>query len=131
MSYCINPRCHDRQNLQSAKYCVTCSISLVLHNDRFRIIEKISTLSQLHDWEVFMVTDTKEPSANNYKVLKVLKNDSPLHKKLFDREKAVLKNLRHSGIPAYVVDFILPAEKHRPELDCLIMEWVEGQDLSK
>jgi eukaryotic-like serine/threonine-protein kinase len=131
MSYCINPTCHNRQNIQSAKYCVTCGTSLFLYGDRFRIIEKISTSHQSHDWEVFRVTDAKEISDNNYKVLKTLKNNSLFHKELFNREKAVLRNLRHPGIPAYIIDFPLPAEEDRPELDCLIMECVEGQDLSK
>jgi eukaryotic-like serine/threonine-protein kinase len=123
--------CRDRQNIQSAKYCATCGTPLLLHDGRFRIIEKISTSPQSHDWEVFRVTDAEGTFANDYKVLKTLKNNSSFHKKLFNREKAILENLRHSGIPAYVVDFPLPAERDRPELDCLVMEWVEGQDLSK
>jgi eukaryotic-like serine/threonine-protein kinase len=131
MSYCVNPRCHNRQNSQNTKYCVTCSTLLSLYGDRFQIIEKISTSSPSHAWEVFKVIDTQVGSANAYKVLKTLKNNSPLHKELFDREKTALQKLLHSGIPAYVMDFVLPAERDRPELDCLVMELVEGQDLSK
>ncbi len=131
MSYCINPECHHRQNLEDVQHCMTCHTPLILYRDRFRILEKISTSNALHAWEVFKVIDTHGQHADRYKVLKTLKNSSSLHKELFEREKTALRNLRHSGIPAYIVDFVLPAEKGRPELDCLVMELIEGQDLSK
>jgi eukaryotic-like serine/threonine-protein kinase len=131
MSYCINPECHNRQNPEDTKCCMTCRTPLLLYSDRFQIVEKISTSLPSHAWEVFRVIDTKEESGSRYKILKTLKNSSSLHKELFDREKTALRNLRHSGIPAYILDFTLPAERGRPELDCLIMELIEGQDLSK
>jgi eukaryotic-like serine/threonine-protein kinase len=131
MSYCINPECHHRQNPEDTNCCMTCRTPLLLYSDRFRILEKISTSSPLHAWEVFRVIDTTGQFDSRYKILKTLKNSSPLHQELFDREKIALRNLRHSGIPAYIIDFKLPAEKGRPELDCLIMELIEGQDLSK
>jgi hypothetical protein len=102
MSYCINPECHNRQNPEDTKCCMTCRTPLLLYSDRFQIVEKISTSLPSHAWEVFRVIDTKEESGSRYKILKTLKNSSSLHKELFDREKTALRNLRHSGIPAYI-----------------------------
>ena len=42
MSYCINPRCIDRQNPDHALRCQACNTHLSLYKRRFQIFEKIS-----------------------------------------------------------------------------------------
>jgi serine/threonine protein kinase/ABC-type branched-subunit amino acid transport system substrate-binding protein len=129
MSYCINPQCSDRQNSDDASCCRACNTQLALYGGRFQISEKISKPNHSPEWEVFIVTDNRDP--DKWKVLKTLTDNEREFKTRFKREIEILKNSKNSGIPAYIIDFTLPAENSRPELHCLVMEWIEGEDLEK
>jgi eukaryotic-like serine/threonine-protein kinase len=127
MSYCINPRCIDRQNPDNALRCQACNTHLSLYKRRFRIYEKISKPNHNPEWEVFRVEDNRGDCQP--KVLKTLTSNESEFTARFKREIDILKNSKNSGIPAYVIDFYIPAEKNRPELHCLVMESIDGQDL--
>jgi serine/threonine protein kinase len=127
MSYCINPRCTDRQNPDSALRCQACNTQLSLYKRRFQISEKISKPNHNPEWEVFKVTDHRDHGQP--KVLKTLTSNESEFTARFKREIDILKNSKNSGIPAYVIDFYIPSEKNRPELHCLIMELIDGEDL--
>jgi eukaryotic-like serine/threonine-protein kinase len=127
MSYCINPRCTDRQNPDSALRCQACNTQLLLYKRRFQISEKISKPNHNPEWEVFKVTDHRDHGQP--KVLKTLTSNEAEFTARFKREIDILKNSKNSGIPAYVIDFYIPSEKNRPELHCLIMELIDGEDL--
>jgi eukaryotic-like serine/threonine-protein kinase len=127
MSYCINPRCIDRQNLDRALRCQACNTQLSLYKHRFQISDKISKPNHNPEWEVFRVEDRR--SDCQPKILKTLTSNELEFTARFKREIDILKNSKNSGIPAYVIDFHLPAEGSRPELHCLVMELIDGEDL--
>lgn len=129
MSYCINPQCSDRQNPDDASSCQACNTQLALYGGRFQLSEKISKPNHNPEWEVFIVRDHRDP--DRWKVLKTLTNNEREFRTRFKREIEILKNSKNSGIPAYTIDFHLPAEGNRPELHCLVMEWIDGEDLDK
>jgi eukaryotic-like serine/threonine-protein kinase len=129
MSYCINPQCSDRQNPDDASSCQACNTQLALYGGRFQLSEKISKPNHNPEWEVFIVRDHRDP--DRWKVLKTLTNNEREFRTRFKREIEILKNSKNSGIPAYTIDFHLPAEGSRPELHCLVMEWIDGEDLDK
>jgi eukaryotic-like serine/threonine-protein kinase len=129
MSYCINPRCIDRQNPDNALRCQACNTHLSLYKRRFQISEKISKPNHNPEWEVFRVTDNRGDCQP--KVLKTLTSNEAEFTARFKREIDILKNSKNSGIPAYVIDFYIPAEKTRPELHCLVMESIDGVDLEE
>ncbi|WP_019487271.1 4-Cys prefix domain-containing protein [Kamptonema formosum] len=74
MNYCINPKCHNRQNSDAVKYCPACGTALLI-NDRYRIIKPLRSLDLGHPTEIFEVEDwgTDEQEWGTHKVLKVLK----------------------------------------------------------
>ena len=129
MSYCINPRCIDRQNPDNSLRCQACNTHLSLYKRRFQISEKISKLNHNPEWEVFRVEDHR--GDGQPKVLKTLTSNESEFTARFKREIDILKNSKNSGIPAYVIDFYIPAEKDRPELHCLVMELIDGVDLEE
>ena len=129
MSYCINPRCIDRQNPDHALRCQACNTHLSLYKRRFQILEKISKPNHNPEWEVFRVEDHR--GDGQPKVLKTLTSNESEFTARFKREIDILKNSKNSGIPAYVIDFYIPGEKNRPELHCLVMESIDGVDLEE
>ncbi len=129
MSYCVNPQCLDRQNPDNVLRCRACNTQLSLYKGRFRIAEKISKPNHNPEWEVFRIEDSRGDRQD--KVLKTLTNNEEEFKNRFKREIEILKSSKNSGIPAYIIDFHRPAEGNRPELHCLIMELIEGEDLDE
>jgi eukaryotic-like serine/threonine-protein kinase len=129
MSYCINPLCIDRQNPDRALRCQACNTHLLLYKRRFQIFEKISKPNHNPEWEVFRVTDNRGDCQP--KVLKTLTSHESEFTARFKREIDILKNSKNSGIPAYVIDFHIPADGNRPELYCLVMESIDGEDLEE
>jgi eukaryotic-like serine/threonine-protein kinase len=127
MSYCINPQCSDRQNPDTATSCQACNTQLSLYGGRFQVLAKISKPNHNPASEVFKVVDCR--NNRQPRVLKTLTNTTAEFVTRFDREIEILKKSKNSGIPAYIVDFDLPASATRPELHCLVMEWIEGEDL--
>jgi eukaryotic-like serine/threonine-protein kinase len=127
MSYCINPQCSDRHNPDTATSCQACNTQLSLYGGRFQVLAKISKPNHNPASEVFKVSDYRDNQRS--KVLKTLTNTTAEFATRFDREIEILKKSKNSGIPAYIVDFDLPASANRPELHCLVMEWIEGEDL--
>jgi eukaryotic-like serine/threonine-protein kinase len=127
MSYCINPQCSDRHNPDNAISCLACNTQLSLYGGRFQILAKISKPNHNPASEVFKVVDYRDNQRS--KVLKTLTNNTSEFATRFDREIEILKKSKNSGIPAYIIDFALPASANRPELHCLVMEWIEGEDL--
>jgi eukaryotic-like serine/threonine-protein kinase len=128
MSYCINPQCRDRQNPDKATSCQACNTQLSLYGGRFQILAKISKPNHNPASEVFRVADYRDNQRS--KVLKTLTNNTAEFATRFDREIEILKKSKNSGIPAYIIDFALPASANRPELHCLVMESIEGEDLA-
>jgi eukaryotic-like serine/threonine-protein kinase len=127
MSYCINPLCIDRQNPDFALRCQACNTQLSLYKRRFQITEKISKPNHNSEWEVFRTIDNRGDLQP--KVLKTLTSNDPEFIARFKREIDILKSSKNSGIPTYIIDFHVPAEGTRPELHCLVMESIDGEDL--
>jgi serine/threonine protein kinase len=129
MSYCINPNCLHRENGDYQKICENCSTPLLIRG-RYLLSKPVRCLERSKYFEVFEAEDTL--SGGKGKILKVLKVTHEGLINLFRREAEVLSWLEHPGIPAVESDgyFSYPSEA-QPELHCLVMEKVEGQDLGK
>jgi serine/threonine protein kinase len=129
MSYCINPNCLHRENRDHQKTCASCG-TLLLIQGRYCLRKPIQCLTKSKYFEVFEAEDTL--AEGKAKILKVLKVNHEGLINLFRREAQVLSWLEHPGIPAVESDgyFSFPSEA-QPELHCLVMEKVEGQDLGR
>jgi serine/threonine protein kinase len=126
MSYCINPQCNYRENLDSAKQCQNCETSLVIR-DRYHVIR--SLLASPHPYtDIFEVKDQQD--GNKCKILKVLIQKHPKLIELFEQEQRLLKELKHPGIPRGEDAFTMRL-RNRQELHCLVMERIEGETLEQ
>ena len=148
VSYCINPRCAQRQNPEDETHCLTCGTPLLVEG-RYRLLRPLRELDEWEPTEVFEVADLKpvvtapgaegraEPRPN--KVLKVLKKSILLP--LFEREATTLQQLNHPGIPQVESDAYfsvpLPGQssdsfdrvQSKRALHCLVMENIQGSNL--
>lgn len=124
MSYCINPKCPQRQQPDDLKHCAACGTALVV-SDRYRLRHP---LRELDDWspaDIFAVTD-----GDTTKVMKVLKQ--PKLRPLFEREAETLQRLHHPGIPQVAPgDYFTVTTTEGQELACLVMEKIAGLTLEQ
>ncbi len=138
MSYCINPRCAQRQNPEGEEHCLTCGNPLLLEG-RYRLLRPLRELDEWEPTEIFEVADLQpidaadraQGEARPHKVLKVLKK--PILLTLFEREATTLQALDHPGIPQVESDAYFSVEltgesRSRP-LYCLVMENIQGSNL--
>ncbi|NMG09621.1 serine/threonine-protein kinase [Brasilonema sp. UFV-L1] len=128
MVYCLNPKCSQRQNPDTATKCEACNTSLLI-KDRYLPIRPLCNLDALYRYsEIFEVKDIKDN--NKLKVLKILmKNDSKIVE-LFEQEAKILIQLTHPGIPKAEEQFSLYFKNGQKVL-CLIMEKIKGQNLQQ
>lgn len=136
MTYCINPNCKTRININpiDPTKCNTCKTELLLYEGRFRIVENITRFPHNPAWEVFIVEDIKHN--NTRRVLKTLSEQADPYPNLFETERKILNECKHSGIPGFVAFFPIPSHQkvpklECPELTCIVMELIDGQDLAK
>jgi phosphate transport system substrate-binding protein len=126
MSYCINPTCSKRENLETEKFCQSCGAKLLIL-DRYRLIRPLRPLNDADHTEIFEVEDRGE-----IKVLKTLKTDEESQKlvELFEQESKILRDINCEGIPkadqdAYFKVYLSTGQT----IHCLVMEKIEGQNL--
>ncbi|MEM1311663.1 MAG: serine/threonine-protein kinase [Cyanobacteria bacterium P01_H01_bin.153] len=124
MTYCINPKCPQRQQADELDQCAACGTALVV-GDRYRLLRP---LRELDDWsaaDIFEVTD-----GQTRKVMKVLKQ--PKLRPPFEREAQTLQRLHHPGIPQVEPDdyFTVTLDTGQ-SLACLVMEKIEGLTLEQ
>jgi eukaryotic-like serine/threonine-protein kinase len=133
MSYCINPNCNHRQNSDRDEVCSGCQTPLFIDSGRFRVIEKISHAEAIHPSEVFKVEDIQDSGRGKYKVLKTLKNNTADYVRWFEGERKILSDSNFPGIPKLATNFDLPeaTEVGRPEIKCLVMEYIDGTNLEQ
>jgi serine/threonine protein kinase len=125
MSICINSRCPKPENSGTLLFCQGCGSELLLVG-RYRVTQQLGGGGFGKTFEV-------SNRDGRPKVLKVLINNHPKYVELFQREAQVLSHLNHPGIPqvepdAYFTFF--PRDSTEP-LHCLVMEKIEGLDLSE
>jgi len=125
MSLCINPHCQKSQkqiDQGQNLFCDSCGSHLLI-SDIYRVISKLG-----HGG--FGITYLIDDAGEQY-VLKILHNLDPKAVELFNQEAEVLKKLDHPGIPK--VDpsspFIYRLNSNHPPLNCLIMEYIQGENL--
>ena len=142
-NYCINPKCHQRQNPANLEFCQTCNAPLLIKN-RYRLISYLRTPKALDNAELFEVEDLGSEAVigSRYKVLKVLKNNASLVVNLFKQEAEILKNLDHPGIPKvkpgdgyFSWDISCQSKQQKTQrknkpLHCLVMEKIPGTNLA-
>lgn len=124
MSLCINPNCQQaKQKIDQGLnlFCSSCGSQLII-NDCYRVDRR---LGDGGFGITYLVSDAGTP-----KVLKVLHNTEPKAIELFEQEAKVLKNLNHVGIPKVEPDSPFLYEPNgSPPVHCLVMEYIEGEDL--
>lgn len=127
--HCINPEC-QRPYPQpwGNKFCNSCGAPLLLL-DRYVPLQRLGSGGFAH---IYTVWDQKTQTE---KVLKVLVEDSPKARELFAQEAAVLKGLRHPGVPRVESDGYFERNWSSPKgqttLPCLVMEKINGQTLEE
>lgn len=127
MSYCINPSCVERENVEGAETCKTCGTTLSL-NGRIRLIAPLRPIDLHRYSDVFEVDDE-----GTRRVMKVLKWQDPKLIELLERESLILRLLRHPGIPkSRIYDyFTFTPNNSSIELHCFCMDKVEGENLEQ
>lgn len=125
MSYCINPNCSDRFNLDDLQHCQSCGSNLII-NERYRLVRPLRGLNGPHQTEIFEIDD-----CGTSKILKVLTSNRHRLIKLFEQECQVLEQLSHLPIPQLYAHFTCVPLNSRQKLRCLVMEKVEGENLKQ
>ncbi|YAF99531.1 MAG: tetratricopeptide repeat protein (plasmid) [Nodularia sp. CChRGM 3473] len=127
MSYCINPKCKQRQNPDESDKCLNCGTELLI-DQRFRLIKPLRPLDFRYRTEIFEAVDDK----GNYKVMKVLRSQRPKEISLLERETLTLQLFNHPGIPRVIDDlFTVRPNDSSTELHCLVMQKFEGLNLEQ
>jgi len=135
VSYCINPRCDERENPEEAPACLSCGTSLLINN-RFRILQPLRPIRLDHATDVFEVVDEQGSWISPpgvHKVLKVLKSKDEKYIALQAREAHCLQMLDHPGIPKVDLDdhFSIAVPGMPFPVHCMAMEKLEGVNLEE
>ena len=127
MSYCINPDCKHRQNLDKSESCQACGTPLLI-NERYQLIKPLRPLDTRSTTDIFEVDDR-----GTKKVMKILKYGNSQLVDMFQREVLILEQLKHPGIPKVEIDsyFTFTPRHSSQTLHCLVMEKIEGQNLEQ
>lgn len=141
MAYCINPKCNQRANADSANVCARCGTPLRI-GDRYRLIAPLRSLDEPGNAEIFEVEDLwnysnhDEPCSarvsQRHKVLKISKRNHSASVRLLQQEAEALKMLKHPGLPTIQPDdgyFSIVLPHLKKPLHCLVMEKVPGENL--
>lgn len=125
MSYCINPSCLNRVNLNEPKYCHNCGSALII-NERYSIVKPLRKLNQHHYTEVFEVDNL-----GTTKILKVLTSERHRLVDLFKQEADILRKLSHLDVPRVDTFFPFSLRDSKKKLHCLVMEQIPGCNLKE
>jgi Tfp pilus assembly protein PilF len=130
--FCVNPSCHTEVRDLDVQTCPECGLELRL-SDRFELVKPIRAFNPTIPISIFVGHDRKSQTAC---VIKVLDYPTPELLQHFEREAGVLGNLRHPGLPVVDIDdegyfTVTTPSKHYPIVHCLVMEKIEGVDLSQ
>ena len=120
MSICINPQCPNPQNPDSVQFCQSCGSEL-LFLGRYRAIREMGKGGFAKTFEV--------SDGGTHKVLKMLLLGDPKAVSLFQQEARVLAQFDRPGIPKGEGYFTYMPRNAREPLHCLVMEYIEGEDL--
>ena len=125
MSLCINPECQKPHNSDTVIFCQGCASELLL-DGRYRVVQELGQGGFGITYEIIDVN-------GHPWVLKVLMDNHPKYVELFRQEAQVLGILTHPGIPKIDIDgyFLYIPEGREEPLHCLVMEKVEGLNLSQ
>ncbi|NJK65772.1 MAG: protein kinase [Microcoleus sp. CSU_2_2] len=136
MSYCINPKCINRENSDRFQNCQSCGTALLIC-DRYRIIKPVRAPNPALPTDIFEVQDwgTGENEWGTVKVLKVLKyTNNPHLVHLFKQQARTLIWLAGStGVPKVEPDgyFAIKLQNNSQKLSCLVMQKIEGENLTE
>jgi serine/threonine protein kinase len=135
-SYCINPKCEQRDNPAPAGNCQACGTSLLIC-DRYRILKPVRSPNPARPTDIFEVQDwgTGDNEWGTLKVLKVLKHThNPDLLRLFQQEARALIWLAGKGrVPQVEPDgyFQITVPHNSQKLSCLVMEKIVGENLAE
>jgi serine/threonine protein kinase len=130
--FCVNPSCHAEVRDLDIPTCPECGLELLL-GDRFELVKPIRAFNPTIPISIFVGHDRQTQTACVIKVLDYPTPELLLH---FEREAAVLGNLRHPGLPVVDIDdegyfIVTTPSKQYPIVHCLVMEKIEGTDLTE
>lgn len=125
MSLCINPECKKIHNSDTLIFCQQCASELLL-DGRYRVVQELGQGGFGTTYEILDLNSRPW-------VLKVLMDNHPKYVELFQQEAQVLGLLNHPGIPKIDLDgyFLYYPEGKEEPLHCLVMEKIEGLNLSQ
>jgi serine/threonine protein kinase len=126
--HCINPDCkRPFPQPWGNKFCNNCGAPLQLEN---RYVP-LQTLGSGGFAQIYTVWDLQTQTE---KVLKILVETSWKALELFEQEAAVLRHLRHPGVPKVESDGMFKLELCHPQprqMHCLVMEKINGMTLEE
>jgi serine/threonine protein kinase len=129
ISYCINPKCQQRQNPDDLDNCLACDTPLLINN-RYRATRM---LYQNDRTEIFELEDFDfgEAGWDVPKILKVLTDDSYSDLlRLFQQEERILRQLKYQAVPqVFAGGYFTFEASNGMHLRCLAMEQIEGKNL--
>jgi serine/threonine protein kinase len=125
MSLCINPECKKIHNSDTLIFCQQCGSELLL-DGKYRVVQELGQGGFGTTYEILDLNSRPW-------VLKVLMDNHPKYVELFEQEAQVLARLNHPGIPKIDLDgyFLYYPEGKEEPLHCLVMEKIEGLNLSQ
>ncbi|MEG3857948.1 serine/threonine-protein kinase [Microcoleus sp. herbarium12] len=131
VSYCINPKCQQRQNLYGSETCLACGTPLLINN-RYRAVRMLhqSDRTQIFELEDF---GFKEAGWDIPKILKVLTDDTNSNVvRLFQQEELILRCLQSLEVPKVFPGAYFTFETiNGNKLHCLAMEEIQGKNLEQ
>ncbi len=131
--FCINPNCHADVPDEMLRCCPECGTTLLI-SDRFIPIRPLRPFNPTLTYSILLVLDQQ---TGEERVMKVLDYPTEQSLRYFEREAALLGNLRHPGLPIVDLDDdgffseYTTNSKHYPKVYCLVMEKVDGIDLDQ
>ena len=125
MSLCINPECQKPNNSDTTIFCQGCGSEMLL-DGRYRVVKELGQGGFGTTYEILDLNS--QPW-----VLKILTDNHPKYVELFKQEAQVLSIVQHPGIPKIDLDgyFLYYAQAREEPLHCLVMEKIEGLNLSQ
>ncbi len=122
MILCINPSCPQPVNDDSSLLCQACGWQLLL-GQRYQIIRQLGSGG--------LVMTYQASDRGMAKVIKILTSNHPTALQWFSEQIRVFRQINHPGLPKIDKFFTFqPIDRPKP-WHCLVMEYIDGKNLSQ
>lgn len=122
MSYCLNPNCQHRQNLEATRFCQSCGSTLLL-KERYRAIQ---VLGQSSIGQTLLAVDEDQPSQPYCVIKHFFPKDAGIsNQKALVGAHRISELGKHPQIPQLWASFELDGHQY------LVQEYVDGVSLAR